>query len=77
VAGGCAVSGLRGAVADYLTVRRTLGFKLAGAGLLLEQFVDFADAADTDTITTQLAVQWATSELLTRTRPPKEAGGTC
>ena len=28
--------------------------------LLLEQFVDFADAADTDTITTQLAVQWAT-----------------
>ena len=54
------MSGLRGAVADYLTVRRTLGFKLAGAGLLLEQFVDFADAADTDTITTQLAVQWAT-----------------
>jgi integrase/recombinase XerD len=37
-----------------------LGFKLAGAGLLLEQFVDFADATDTDTITTQLAVQWAT-----------------
>ena len=57
MAGGCAVSGLRGAVADYLTVRRTLGFQLAGAGLLLEQFVDFADAADTDTITTQLAVQ--------------------
>jgi len=54
------VSGLRGAVADYLTVRRTLGFKLAGAGLLLEQFVAFADAAGTDTITTQLAVQWAT-----------------
>ena len=54
------MSGLRGAVADYLTVRRTLGFQLAGAGLLLEQFVDFADAADTDTITTQLAVQWAT-----------------
>ena len=54
------MSGLHGAVADYLTVRRTLGFKLAGAGLLLEQFVDFADAAHTDTITTQLAVQWAT-----------------
>jgi integrase/recombinase XerD len=37
-----------------------VGFKLAGAGRLLKQFVDFADAADTDTITTQLAVQWAT-----------------
>ena len=54
------MSGLRGALVDYLIVRRTLGFKLAGAGLLLEQFVDFADAAHTDTITTQLAVQWAT-----------------
>ena len=54
------MSGLRGAVADYLTVRRTLGFKLAGAGLLLEQFVDFAQAAGADTITTQLAVRWAT-----------------
>ena len=54
------MSGLRGALVDYLTVRRALGFKLAGAGLLLEQFVDFAGAAHTDTITTQLAVQWAT-----------------
>ena len=54
------MSGLRGALVDYLSVRRALGFKLAGAGLLLEQFVDFADAAHTDTITTQLAVQWAT-----------------
>jgi len=54
------VNGLRGAVADYLTVRRTLGFQLAGAGLLLEQFVDFAEAAHTDAITTELAVRWAT-----------------
>jgi integrase len=54
------MSGLRGAVADYLTIRRALGFKLVGAGRLLEQFVGFTEAAGTDTVTTQLALQWAT-----------------
>jgi integrase len=54
------VSGLRGAVADYLRVRRALGFTLAGAGPLLQQFVDFAEKAHTDTITTELALRWAT-----------------
>lgn len=54
------MSCLRDQVADYLTVRRALGFELIHAGQLLEQFVTFAEAAGTDTITTQLAVQWAT-----------------
>ena len=54
------MSGLRGAVADYLTIRRALGFRLVGAGRLLEQFVGFTEAAGTDTVTTQLALQWAT-----------------
>jgi integrase/recombinase XerD len=54
------VSGLRATVADYLAVRRAMGYQLAGAGALLEQFVDFAEAAGADTITTQLAVRWAT-----------------
>jgi integrase/recombinase XerD len=53
------VSGLRAAVADYLAVRRALGYQLAGAGQLLEQFVDFAELTGTETITTQLAVRWA------------------
>lgn len=54
------MSGLRTQVHDYLTVRRALGFKLDGTGRLLEQFVDFADAAGADTITTTLALRWAT-----------------
>jgi integrase/recombinase XerD len=54
------MSGLRCAVSDYLTVRRALGFELTGVGRLLDQFVDFAEAAGAETITTQLALQWAT-----------------
>jgi integrase len=53
------VSGLRAAVTDYLAVRRALGYQLTDAGRLLAQFVDFAEAADATTITTQLAVRWA------------------
>jgi integrase/recombinase XerD len=53
------VSGLRAAVVDYLAVRRALGYQLAGAGQLLEQFVDFAEAVGAKAITTQLAAQWA------------------
>ncbi|TWP32176.1 tyrosine-type recombinase/integrase [Leekyejoonella antrihumi] len=52
---------LRSAAADYLRVRRALGFKLYDAGLLLGQFVDFLQARHTDTITIELAVQWAIS----------------
>jgi hypothetical protein len=33
---------------------------LVNTGRLLEQFVDFAEAAGAETITTQLALQWAT-----------------
>lgn len=54
------MSGLRAAVGDYLIVRRALGFKLVGAGQLLQQFVEFADALGADTITTELALRWAT-----------------
>jgi integrase/recombinase XerD len=53
------VSGLRAAMIDYLAVRRALGYQLAGAGRLLEQFVAFAEAAGAATITAQLAVRWA------------------
>lgn len=54
------MTALHAAAADYLAVRRTLGFKLYDAGLLLEQFVDFLYDRGTETITIRLAVEWAT-----------------
>jgi integrase len=54
------VSGLAEAVTCYLATRRALGFRLEGAGRHLEQFSAFAEAADAETVTTELALQWAT-----------------
>jgi integrase/recombinase XerD len=54
------MSELRATVADYLTLRRALGFQLVAAGKLLEQFADFADTVGASTITTELALRWAT-----------------
>ena len=54
------VSNLRGAVADYLRVRRSLGFKLRDAERLLFQFMDFLERNKVQFITTALALQWAT-----------------
>ena len=54
------MSVLRRAVSDYLSLRRALGFKLVATGQLLEQFVAYAESVGADTITTQLAVDWAT-----------------
>jgi integrase/recombinase XerD len=51
---------------DYLTLRRSLGFKLRQADCLLRQFIRFAGEQQTSHLTTQLAVRWATqpSEVL-------------
>jgi integrase/recombinase XerD len=54
------VTGLRAALADYLTLRRALGYQLAADGRLLRQFVGFMEANDARVITTALALQWAT-----------------
>lgn len=51
---------LRRALQDYLTVRRALGFKLENAGRLLAQFVGYLEQHDTDTITIDHALAWAT-----------------
>ena len=40
-------SSMRAALADYLAVRRALGFKLARNELLLEQFIGFCEQAAT------------------------------
>lgn len=51
---------LRDALADYLALRRALGFKLANADRLLGQFVDYLDGHGVDTPTTDHALAWAT-----------------
>jgi len=45
---------------DYLRIRRALGYTLTDSGRLLADFVAFVDQAGSDTITTDLAVAWAT-----------------
>jgi site-specific recombinase XerD len=44
---------------DYLRLRRSLGFKLTLHGPLLTQFVDYLDAAQATSVTTELAVRFA------------------
>ncbi len=51
---------LRDALADYLSLRRALGFQLANAGRLLDQFVGYLQAHGVDTVTTERALAWAT-----------------
>lgn len=51
---------LGGAVTDYLTLRRSLGYKLAAHHRLLPQFVAFLEQRHTTLITTALALEWAT-----------------
>jgi integrase len=53
------MTGLHEAVADYLTIRRALGFKLVEHQRLLNDFATFLEQAGASTITTELAVAWA------------------
>jgi len=53
------VSQLSGHAADYLELRRALGFKLVKEGRLLHDFAAFAEAAGAGTVTIDLAVRWA------------------
>lgn len=46
-------------VENYLTIRRALGFKLVGEGVLLAEFVACADRAGQSTVTTEFALAWA------------------
>src|SRR5690606_8545147 len=60
LAGGRAMSPLRNAVADYLTMRRALGYKLDKAERLLGQFVAFAEDRGEAHVRTGTALAWAT-----------------
>lgn len=53
------MSALRVALRDYLELRRSLGFKLEDAGLMLPRFVDFLEQRGSSYITTALALEWA------------------
>ncbi len=53
------MSRLSGHAADYLELRRALGFKLAKESRLLPDFTAFAEAAGAGAVTTDLAVRWA------------------
>lgn len=46
-------------LADYLAMRRALGFKLERPGALMTQFVDYLDEAGTTVITIDAALAWA------------------
>ena len=50
---------LRETLADYLRVRRRLGFEMPQDGRLLERFVEFLEQAGAERITTELALRWA------------------
>jgi integrase/recombinase XerD len=53
------MSPLRDALADYLRIRRRLGFEMPQDGRLLEGFVEFCEQAGAERITTELALTWA------------------
>jgi integrase len=50
---------LRDLLADYLAVRRALGFKLVAHGQMLAQFLDFLEQAGLETVTLDAALDWA------------------
>lgn len=54
------MSDLRQQVSDYITLRRSLGFKLLQHDRLLNDFVDYLDHVGASTVTSQLALAWAT-----------------
>jgi integrase/recombinase XerD len=51
---------LKEAIKDYLALRRGLGFKLKKHPRFLEEFASFLQRTDESTITSRLALQWAT-----------------
>jgi integrase/recombinase XerD len=55
------MTGIREAAAEYLAVRRAIGFKLRGHDRLLSEFLDHLEASGATTVTTAAAVAWATA----------------
>jgi len=55
------MSGLRARAEEYLAMRRALGFKLETHGSRLMSFVRFCEDRGAAAVTTDLAVEWATT----------------
>ena len=55
------MSTLRAAAQDYLAMRRALGFKLTSQGRLLLEFITWCEQRQIEHVSTELAVEWATS----------------
>lgn len=55
------MTALHQAAADYLAVRRALGFKLRGHDRLLAEFLDELERSGATTVTVSAAVAWATA----------------
>jgi hypothetical protein len=53
------MTSLRTALHEYLTLRRSLGFKLQDAGAALPDFVTFLERHRASFMTAQLALTWA------------------
>ena len=54
------MTSLRQAIQDYLSLRRSLGFKLRCTGALLLKFAAFAEGRKTEYVTISVALEWAT-----------------
>jgi integrase/recombinase XerD len=54
------MTGLRPALAGYLDLRRSLGFKLDRDTKLLDQFITYLEQRGTGTVTVADALAWAT-----------------
>lgn len=54
------MSGLRKRLENYLSTRRSFGYQLTNTGNALHTFVAFMEQNDSDIITTELALSWAT-----------------
>jgi integrase/recombinase XerD len=54
------MSAVRDSLEDYLRIRRSLGYKLESQAYLLGSFVSYLERAQAPTVTTELAVAWAT-----------------
>jgi hypothetical protein len=55
------MSALHQTLADYLAVRRALGYKLERAEKLLRQFLDYLQDENASTVTIEHALSWATA----------------
>jgi integrase/recombinase XerD len=54
------MSSLRASLAEYLAVRRALGYRLDTAERLLSQFIDYLEARGEQRVTIEHALAWAT-----------------